>query len=91
MLRSLWFSLEGLLVAFIGRPILWLIKFLRWPILLAGFFFNNISTYNPTTKTTASEYTFIPALIGIALFAVGSTVARYDDVAAYFYEQKPDS
>lgn len=68
---------EGLLIGLIGRPVLWLIKFLRWPILLFGFFCNSISTYNPVTGQTNSEPTIIPFIVGIILFSIGITVKRY--------------
>ncbi len=70
---------EAIIADLIGRPILWLIKWLRWPLLFWGFYFNSISTYDPTTKHTSNHFTILPFLVGIALFGVGMRVKRYDE------------
>lgn len=41
--------LGDILVGFIGRPILTLIKWLRWPLLGFGIYFNAINTYDPVS------------------------------------------
>jgi hypothetical protein len=73
------------MVAFIGRPILWLIKFFRWPLLVTGIFFNSVSAYSPTTGEITNEKTIIPLIAGIVLFAIGTTVIRYDELAKEAY------
>jgi len=93
-LRGLIYTIEGLFVAFIGRPLLWLIKFFRWQLLIFGFFFNSISKYDPVTKTTTSEITYIPMIVGIILFAIGTTISRYDELVKEFYrtyDERPDA
>lgn len=71
--------IESFLIGLIGRPLLKLIKWLRWPLLFYGFYFNAISTYDPQTKAVISEkITYIPFLVGLILFSIGLTVKRYD-------------
>lgn len=71
--------IKGVLIGFIGRPFLWLIKWLRWPLLIGGFYFNAISVYDPKTNISTSEQTFLPLIAGILLFSVGLTIKRYDE------------
>ncbi|NLD46959.1 MAG: hypothetical protein GX660_07130 [Clostridiaceae bacterium] len=89
IIRALLYSVEGLLVGLIGRPLLWLIKFLRWPILIFGFFFNSISIYDPATNNTINTHTYIPLIAGIVLFSVGTTIARYDEIHKEFVDLSP--
>lgn len=65
--------IEAILAGLIGRPILLLlIKWLRWPLLFWGFYFNGIQTYDPITKQiVSSEFTFVPFLVGFILFGIG--------------------
>ena len=58
------------------------------------FFFNSISKYDPVTKTTTSEITYIPMIVGIILFAIGTTISRYDELVKEFYrtyDERPDA
>ena len=72
--------LQDILVGIIGRPILLLVKWLRWYFLLAGLAFNTIEVYDPVAKSVvSSQFTILPLIIGIALFSVGLTVKRYDE------------
>jgi hypothetical protein len=72
--------IEGLLIGLIGRPLLQLIKWLRWPLLFYGFILNAVYTYNPETKAVTFErITYVPFLIGLMLFSIGLTVKRYDE------------
>jgi uncharacterized membrane protein len=72
--------IEGLLIGLIGRPLLWLIKWLRWPLLFYGVMFNAVYTYNPETKAVTFErVTYVPFIIGLILFSVGLAVKRYDE------------
>lgn len=82
------FHIESILVGFIGRPILTLIKWLRWPLLLMGIFFNSISTYNPQTQVTTEQFTIVPFVIGLILFSIGSTVMRYDQAYSEYVKQE---
>lgn len=76
---NIFYKIEGILVAFIGRPILWLIKQMRWIFLIAGIYFNSISTYAPIQKQiTSTKFTIIPFIVGFILFCIGLTVKRYD-------------
>jgi len=72
--------IEDLLIGLIGRPVLQLIKWLRWPFLFCGFYFNAISTYDPKTNAvTFVRITYIPFIIGLILFSIGLTLKRYDE------------
>ena len=71
--------IENILIGFIGRPVLTLIKWLRWIFLITGLFFNMINIYNPITQQNIGRFTILPAIIGILLFSVGITVKRYDE------------
>jgi len=74
------FTIIGdLLVGLIGKPILLLLKWFRWPLLFFGFYFNGISTYNPATGASSHGFTAIPFFVGLVLFCVGLTVKRYDE------------
>jgi hypothetical protein len=80
-----------LLVGLIGRPILAVIKWFRWYFLGAGLYFNTMETYDPVSRRiTSSEFTVIPALIGIVLFSVGLTVKRYDEMQRDFIQACKD-
>ena len=85
MIRFIIYYVEGILVGVIGRPILFLVKILRWPILLAGAFLGKLSSYDPVTQEATSRYTFIPLIVCVVLFAMGTTVARYDELAREAY------
>jgi len=72
--------IENLLIGLIGKPLLWVIKWLRWPLLFYGALFNAVYTYDPKTKVIALEkVTYIPFIIGLVLFSIGLTVKRYDE------------
>ncbi|PKM90310.1 MAG: hypothetical protein CVU87_02685 [Firmicutes bacterium HGW-Firmicutes-12] len=75
---DLLYNIEGLIVGCIGRPILTIIKWLRWVFLLAGIYFNSISTIDMVTKEATSKFTIIPFIIGLILFSIGLTIKRYD-------------
>ena len=71
---------EAVFADLIGRPILFLVKWLRWPLLFWGFYFNSIQTYDPATKqVVSSEFTLLPFVVGLVLFCIGLRVKRYDE------------
>jgi hypothetical protein len=73
-------AIEDLLIGLVGKPILWLIKWLRWALLFWGFYFNAIYSYNPHTRAvTLVKVTYAPFIVGLILFAIGLTVKRYDE------------
>ncbi|MDD4980131.1 MAG: hypothetical protein PHC54_02505 [Candidatus Omnitrophica bacterium] len=75
--------LEQIMIGFIGRPILTLIKWLRWYFFLGGIMFNTVEIYDPATKSiVSSQFTIIPFLLGLVLLAIGLTVKRYDENVA---------
>ncbi len=87
-------SLEGVAIGLIGRPVLWLLKQLRWMFLLFGAAFNTLVAYNPTTGQEVTARTFVPLVgrgVGIILFSVGAAVRRYDELVATFYKLHPIS
>ena len=72
---------EGVLVGFIGRPILWFIKWMGPMWLIVGLFFNEIAVYDPTSKKYVStQHSFIPLIIGLILFSIGRTIKSYDEM-----------
>ena len=73
-------NIIGFFAVFIGRPTLIFIKWLRWPFLFFGLYFNAISTYNPKTGLIISKFTIIPLIVGVILFSVGCAVQRYDEI-----------
>lgn len=73
-------TIENILVGIIGRPILTLIKWLRWFFLIGGLFINVIETYDPVRKEIVSRnFTVIPLIVGFILFCIGLTIKRYDE------------
>lgn len=73
--------LENILIGFVGRPILLIIKWFRWYFFSAGVLFNTIDVYDPVTKTiTDSQLTVLPLICGIILLAIGTVVKRYDEI-----------
>lgn len=73
-------AIENILVGIIGRPILTVIKWLRWFFLIGGLFFNVIETYDPVRKEIISRnFTVIPLIVGFVLFCIGLTIKRYDE------------
>lgn len=81
------YTIEGILIGIIGRPILWFIKVSRWMFLIFGIYFSQISKYHPITEIEETEFTIIPIIIGLILFSIGSTVKRYDENMKNFYER----
>ncbi|MDO8886727.1 hypothetical protein [Candidatus Oleimmundimicrobium sp.] len=81
MIRALIHNAIGILATFIGRPFLLLLAWFRWPFLIFGFFFNTLSTYNPTTGAETHKFTVIPLIFGLVLFSAGSAVKRYEEIA----------
>ena len=79
-------AFESILIAFVGRPVLLLIKWFRWPLLFYGFYFNAISTYDPSTKLTTSHFTLMPFVIGLVLFSLGTAIKRYDELHKDYME-----
>ena len=71
-------AIEGVLVGFVGRPILLLTKWLMWPLLFFGLYFGGVGTYNPRTHHLDVQPTVIPFIVGLVLFCIGLTVKRYD-------------
>lgn len=86
-----WFSVESILVGLVGRPILRLVRYFRWPILGLGIYLNGITTIDPATGATESHHTIVPAIVGFLLFCIGSTVKRYDELAAEVNSQSRQS
>jgi len=79
MFGAILHNIIGFFATFIGRPLLLLIAWFRWPLLVFGIYFNTMSTYNLTTGETSHKFTIIPLLTGLALFSVGSAVKRYEE------------
>ena len=59
---------EDILVGFIGRPILTLIKWFRWPLIGFGLYFNAISIYDPDTGIVMSKLACLPFIVGFILY-----------------------
>jgi len=71
---------EQVLIGFIGRPILTVIKWLRWYLFLGGLIFNTVEVYDPVSKSIVSSHlTVIPFIFGLSMLAIGLTVKRYDE------------
>ena len=82
--------ISGLLVGLVGRPILKIIKWLRWCFLLAGLAFNSVEIYDPAAKAVvSSHFTILPFAVGFALFCIGLTIKRYDEISSEFYSIIP--
>jgi len=79
--------IEDLLVGLIGRPVLKLIKWFRWLMLIGGLAFNTFVVYDPIKKTeVSSEHTFWPLVVGFLFFCVGTTIKRYDEIYKEFMQ-----
>ena len=78
------YTVEGFLVGLIGRPLLWFIKWMRWMWPLAGLWLSQLVVYDPTAHSTTiiEKFTPIPFFVGLILFAVGTTIKRYDEMYA---------
>ncbi|MFH1622820.1 MAG: hypothetical protein ABIA97_06880 [Candidatus Omnitrophota bacterium] len=73
-------KISDLLEGLIGRPVLFLIKWLRWCFLFFGLYFNTIEVYDPIAKKfISSQFTIGPFILGLILFCVGLAVKRYDE------------
>ena len=74
-------KIEDLLVGFIGRPILTIIKWFRWEWPVFGFLLGREVVINTITHAEISRPTYWPLVIGIILCAIGLTIKRYDEIS----------
>jgi len=73
-------TIENILIGIIGRPVLVVIKWLRWYFFIGGLIFNTIEVFDPATKKIIlSHFTILPFVFGLILFCIGLTIKRYDE------------
>jgi hypothetical protein len=73
-------KIEDLMVGLVGRPVLWLIKFMGPMWLLAGIAYTEVVAIDPKTgMEVSSHHDFMSVIVGVILFCIARTIKRYDD------------